>query len=542
MPFATQAAADFAISDFDAVIEVHEDASFTVTEVITGVFFAPRHGLTRTIPVGYTRDDRTDQFIKLDVERVRLNGEKEEYETRMSGPYTEIRIGEKDKTMDGPFRYEIVYRVRRAMLYHDLEDELYWNVTGDVWKGGIQSATATVLINGVAEDDLSVNCYTGKSGSTAEDCATVVERGTVRVHANDFLTLSVRFPKNVVREPGTLEQSWWWLQDNWGFALAAFAPLAALVILFGAWLRTGRDPKPGTVVAEYEPPEGLRPAEVGTLLDAQLHHRDFSATIVDLAVRGYVRIEEVEFRTLEVRRANFKLHKLKVPDDALERFERVLLIVLFGAYEFIDLSQESGKERLAAARKQVRREIYAGMAAEQFFIKNPQEVRAMYSGLGGMLFFVAYVIGKGVEEPQMIALTMSLMLTGFICILFAAIMPKKTEKGALAFAQARGFKLFLETAERDRLKWQAEEGLFEKFLPYAIVFGVVDRWSKVFAEAHMAPPAWYAGNFAAFNATALSDRVEAFSELSGKVSAPKSSRGRGGRVGGGFGGGGGGSW
>jgi uncharacterized membrane protein len=139
-----------------------------------------------------------------------------------------------------------------------------------------------------------------------------------------------------------------------------------------------------------------------------------------------------------------------------------------------------------------------------------------------------------------------------VLLAFGAFMPKKTEKGVRALEHARGFREYLATAEKYRLQWQEKEHIFETFLPYAMVFGVADKWSEAFKDIALPPPNWYEGGVSAagqFNAGRFLISMGVLqSGLTKAVSAQPhkgsggSGLGGGGFSGGGFGGGGGGSW
>ena len=103
------------------------------------------------------------------------------------------------------------------------------------------------------------------------------------------LTIDIYIPQGVLKPPSALTKLGWFLGSN----PILFLPLLTLAVMFALWYSVGRDPDPGVSVApQYEPPKGMSPAEAGTLLDDTIHPRDITSTIVDLAVRGYIKIEE----------------------------------------------------------------------------------------------------------------------------------------------------------------------------------------------------------------------------------------------------------
>lgn len=530
---------------FDSTIELSPDASFVVHETITGAFKTERHGIYRAIPIRYeTGPLGLSQTVDIDVLDVTLDRRDVPYDAYRDGSFLMIKIGDSDTTFSGPFSYEIDYRVRRAMIYGDEADELYWNVTGNDWDEGMPSVSATVLVPGVTADQLRATCYTGTYGSTAQDCQAATDDGRVWVSATDFLTVSVLFPKGVVREPTAFERAARWAMDNWD-AFTLLVPVLLLPLLLRRWFLRGRDAKGrGTIVAEYGPPDGLRPTVLGVLADGMLSKRDFSAGIIDLAVRGYVQIIEKP-RANRLKRRVYAVRRLRTDEGELLPWEKEILNGIVGGLSG-EVNLDDRREQMALAFKIVHRLVYEDMETRGYYARNPNTVRWWYFGaaigvavlghIGGMMELGA--TGRGF-------LFVAGYATAALLVAFGFVMPRRTEAGTLAWEKAAGFKLYLSTAEKYRVQWQEQEGIFERFLPYAMAFGVADKWAKALADAADATqPTWYVGNFDQFRAVAFVEGLSAFSGFVGTVSAPSNGGGSGGGgfSGGGFGGGGGGSW
>jgi uncharacterized membrane protein len=123
---------------------------------------------------------------------------------------------------------------------------------------------------------------------------------------------------------------------------------------------------------------------------------------------------------------------------------------------------------------------------------------------------------------------------------FALIMPARTVEGARAREATLGFKEFLSRVEEDRYKRMiTSPELFEKYLPFAMAFGVEDRWANAFRDIYREPPQWYTGGTGPFNVSSFSSSIGTMSSAaaSSMSSSPGSSGG--GSSGGGSGGGGG---
>jgi len=145
---------------------------------------------------------------------------------------------------------------------------------------------------------------------------------------------------------------------------------------------------------------------------------------------------------------------------------------------------------------------------------------------------------------------LSVSVCGLIIAAAARTMPKKTRKGRDALIAARGFEEYLSRAERREIELQERQNYFEKFLPYALAFGIADKWARAFEGIQTKPPNWYSGDGGVFRPTLFAHDLNLASRSmsSAMVSQPRSSGGSGGSgfsggfSGGGRGGGGGGAW
>ncbi len=541
----TESAGGYAITRMDVSLYVGRDAALNVSERIEGAFLEPRRGIFRTIPVRYQTDRGRELIVPLDVVFVHMDGEPVPFETYREGRDQVIRIGDPDVYHQGSFTYDISYVARRVFLYEEETDQLYWNATGTAWDVPIPLATARVFLPDEAAFTETA-CFTGAQGSTARDCTVQVEGSVATFTAEDTLTVAVRFPKGVIAPPSAADRAAsFWLRVV--PRLFWLIPLAVAFAAFRYWRAHGRDAKGrGTIIAEYDPPDGLRPTEVGMLIDTKVHPRDLSAAFVDLAVRGYLRIEERAEKTLGVFSSKtYVLHKLK-DGDGLHAFERGIFDALFkdGASKTMK-NEDAG---MAAALAKAGNDVYADMAARGYFTKNPKTAGWAFAGTGLAVLFIGFFVGALLAVPfDSVQPLGALLLSGVVLLAAAPFMKAYTEKGAVAKEHAEGFKLFLTTAEKYRLQWQEREGIFEAYLPYAMAFGVTDKWAKAFEGMNLPAPTWYVGATAgAFLPVNFAKSVSSFGTSAAAVHAPSSSGGGGfgggGFSGGGFGGGGGGSW
>ena len=205
--------------------------------------------------------------------------------------------------------------MRNGTRFFPDHDEFYWNVTGNDWPVPIDHASATVRLPEAAAGSLRAQAFTGVYGSTQRDATARSQgrRGSVRDQQSRCpcaagLTIDVYIPKGILKEPGALTKFFWFLGGN----PIVFLPLVTFAGMFILWWYKGRDPDPGMSVAPmYEPPPGISPAEAGTLLDDSIHPRDITSTIVDLAVRGYIKIEETAEKVLLFTQRDYVFHLLE---------------------------------------------------------------------------------------------------------------------------------------------------------------------------------------------------------------------------------------
>lgn len=546
-------AADWSIESFRSDISIHTDASITVTERIQANFTVEKHGIFRNIPFQYQTDHGDTVRVPITVEKVTRNGNTENYATSRNGNELEIKIGDADVTVTGSQQYEITYTAQAAVNFFDDHDELYWNVTGDHWDVLLGQVTATARLDTqVPKDQLQVKCFTGPRGSTSQNCtAGPDDSAGVFAAQNEFLTIVFGWPKGIVTKPdnydqlraaGTVSSGLERVTQNpimvWLFN--GLLPLGVIGWLIRRWMTHGRDPKgKGTVVAQYEPPDGLTPGEMGTLIDEHANHRDVVATIVDLAVRGFLTITEIEQKKLLGKSKDYRLdRKSGGKQTELKPHEKDLRDSLFGSGDSVTLSSLKGS--FSDDVKKIQTDLYTQVRDQGYFSANPSSVRIGYVVVGAIIaFFGFFAFGAGI---------FGICIAGVAIAIAGPFMPQRTTKGADALWHAKGFKLFLEKAEKYRLQWQEKQHIFEQYLPYAMAFGVAQQWSQTFEGIEQAPPSWYAGAPGSqFNSLLLWSSLNNFSTATVRSFAPPAASGSsgfggGGFSGGGFGGGGGGSW
>jgi uncharacterized membrane protein len=552
------AAREYSVQSFNAQITVKADGTIEVTEIIETNFVGSYHGIYRTIPVEYTNEQGLN--YTLFVEPLSVSDDDFhalKYEQSRQGRNLKFKItvpGAQDATRTVIIRY----RVLDALRFFEDHDELYWNVTGNDWDVPIQSARAQIeLPAGIT--GLRAIAYTGAFGSRAADADVTISANTVNIQAkhplgfHGGLTAVVGWDKGIVHEPGASEKIALFLRSNWPL----FLPIAALAIMLYLWWTRGRDPERDSITVQYEPPDKLTPAECGTLVDNQASMRDITATLVDLAVKGFITIEQTdESHLLGLTHSKGYIFHLKEPATqwaAARPHEQEMLAGLFddGANTSVKLSelQNSFYTHLPAIRDR----IFNSLMADGYYLHRPDTVRAAYIGagvvLGAILIAGGGVLGIATGVARL-TWTITGILTGAVVCIVGWFMPAHTIQGARTYAKVLGFEDFLGRVESDRIeKLEKTPELFEKFLPYAMALHVEKNWVQAFAGIAMQPPQWYQGPYGSgFVPYIFVNDLNYMTTQAGTVmsSSPRSSGGSGfgggGGSGGGFGGGGGGAW
>lgn len=569
------------IDNFHSDIAIQKSGEVSIRETITVDFGnLQKHGIYRDIPYIYEGDEHKKVHTQLIFTEVSQdgNGLVPNETTKANGIYR-VKIGKSSETISGKHTYKIAYTVTGVLKAQDTYDELYWNVTGNYWPVSITSASATITMPDYGIEQLA--CYQGLQGSKTPCVAeqqsfdkaafsTVSPLGE-----KEGMSLVVGYKKGLVPiltvapEPGSALRDF---DANTSFVqlLATFfvTVLAGVGVVMYLWHRNGRDfwrknslthedssqiSKPIGVyeatVVEFEPPDKLRPAEIGVLMDERADTLDVTATIVDLATRGYLTITE-EKKAWIFGSVDYMLKKNKKDASGLLEYESLLLKHIFDDSDSVKIS--SLKTKFYQELEEVKKKLYENMVKKKFFPSNPEKVRATYVLTGTACIFAG--IGFGIFSLQyygfnkLEAFSLGLAVNGLFFLFMSRFMSRRTATGYALAQRIKGYKLFISQAERYRQQFFEKKNLFNEALPYAIVFGETKKFAKAFKDMGVLPPqpTWYHSTNA-FNAYMFSSSINNFSSSFSSAivaTAPKSSgfSSGGGFSGGGFGGGGGGSW
>jgi len=569
------------IPSFSANYTVNADRSIDVTERID-VDFGPlqKHGIYRDIPVRYAKVVRPGSSIRAGTVDVALtvldvtDGNGQKLATSITrGRSVRIRIGDANGLVSGTQTYLIHYRLGSGLGFFADHDELYWQATGTEWPVPILAASATVRIaaaRAAATSDTtgwSPWCYAGVAQSTSNERCTARYAGrglyqftSGRLDPGEGLTFVAAFPKGVIAPPTASEQFTAKLAIWWPLGVPVVGFLALLLL----WARHGREPDPGSIVPVWNPPKGLPAGAAGALVNQRAGMNDIVATVIDMAVRGYLTINEVApdgilgsldeksfaakaLRSLGVGMTDWNLIRTAKPPGDLVPYEQSVMDGVFedgvSARRMSDLHNEFYKHLPT-----IKKGIYTLLIQLGLFRRNPETTRGWYiaGGISTMIFAVALGI-----KTSNVVLGVGIGLLAVMLLIFSNFMPAKTAEGARRWREVKGLEEYIRRAEKQELEMtQAPEKttqLFSMLLPYAIALKVSDIWVKQFGDLlRTAPPTWYTGTSAGFSVAHFSSGLSNFQTAASHTmaSAPggSSGSGGGGSVGGGGGGGGGGSW
>ncbi len=553
-------ARELTVERFDAELLVRRNGVLVVTERIRFHFQGSWNGIYRTIPIEYDAPGGLNYTLQLRLDGVTDDkGVALRYER--SRQHGSLRLKVYVPGAHDAWKTVVIhYHVLNALRFFEDHDELYWNVTGTQWDVPIQGASVRLYLPPAVEH-LRATGYTGVRGSREEgaretiDAPNSVLMETARpLGFHEGMTLVTGWDPGVVERPGAIDKAGLFLAGNWGLLL----PFLGFGVMFGLWRRKGRDPRLRPITARYEPPAGLGPAEAGTLLDNRPDLRDITATLVDLAVRGFITIEErKESHAFGlVHKQEYVFHRAKGAAEwgSLQPHERALLASLFsGDAESIETSELANS--FYKHLPEIRNGIFDRLVFLGYYRRRPDSVRVPYMTAGIVLaagtFLGAAPLAQNVLGQSPLPLVIGGIATGVIVAFFGYFMPARTPAGARALEEVLGFEEFLGRVEGDRLRRMVRTPeMFEKYLPFAMAFAVEKSWARAFEDTYRTPPSWYIGTDpAGFRAGVLTARLQQMCSHTGSVmsSSPRSSSsssgfGGGGFSGGGFGGGGGGGF
>ncbi len=607
------------IKNFISNITVFTSGEIEVSEsiYINALGYEFKRGLVRWIPL--KRKTKNGRSTKTPIEIVSIahNGKKSEYHTKEENGYLAIYIGSADVFIDhGIHKYEIVYKTTNQIGFYNTYDEIYWNATGNEWAMPILQSNCKVYLPRGAKI-MQQACYTGAYGQQGYKCQMsdsgdeFVSFSSGELAPYEGLTVAVGFKKAVVMPPPP--PTWW---ETWRLRIIATLSFIVMAVYYvSTWQQYGRDPEAPVPFPQFTPPPGLSLSEIGMINHENYSNRYLSATVLQWAVNGFVKITEDKDSYLFnlIQNTTYTVKKLKAPDNSFKPHEARLFNSLFsGSDEFTidgkyNASLYSAGEKFRSDTQSLYDHSEYGKGNNYKYVAYGSLLLICFGLL--MVFFdrdkifiiatgvilciltlVPFIVSSifkstqviGVRLYHQIAVWLLLIPTavfiplyiwpnileldervviiftilGIVSVLVYARLIKQPTSAKLKLqSELEGFKMYLKMAENERVKLlnpPAETPeLFEKYLPYAVLFKVEKVWGDRFREMLSASPehhgytaSWYSGNnFSGFTDSFSQNGFgSSFSSSSTQPSNYSSGSGGGGFSGGGGGGGGGGGW
>jgi uncharacterized membrane protein len=547
------------VDTYKTELQINKDGTIDITETIEYDFgTAQKHGIYRIIPRSKT--NKEGEKFTMGINNIKVPGHQTKVTKR--NKEVEIKIGAPDRYVSGKQTYEIKYTVSGALTYFSDHDELYWNVVGNEWEIPIMKTQTVITFPQIENMQESVKsaCFTGKKGLAEKNCAigwigdsslAITTTGTLGV--GEGMTLTTGIPKGVV---AVLLPK----KDQTDLIFRSILGVLALIIfvlnfivpikIFLRWHRERQKVKAHQriVAAWFEPPEGkngkaLTPAETAGLVDKKTDNKAITATIINLAQKGFLKIKVKSKKDIMFEKAvnaenTYQLseNERNLLDGLFSNTPKGLGTILMGALmgksdttsqTSVHIKDLKNSPDFLLARTTFSQKICERLFAEGMFEENPEKIRKKYSNIAAASFFFLAPI------------------LAFVALFLGRKSAKRSIEGIQKYSEAVSLKNFLSSQE-EQLDFQSQNQMFfEKLLPYATAFGVEKIWAERFKDLQFTQPDWYEGDF---------NKAMAFSSLSNSMgktisaattttsSSGFSSGFSGGSSGGGGGGGGGGSW
>ncbi len=539
------------ILNYDSFIKVNPGGDMTVTETIKVVCEGNKikHGIYRDFPTRYKDAYGNTMKVAFEVQAALKDGKPEPWWTEDKGNGVRVYMGNKNVTLKpGEYTYALTYRTDRQLGFFKKHDELYWNVTGNGWEFPIDKVNATVELPPGAKI-LSTEAYTGLSGDKgAEFTAGRDTQGhavfsTTRVlNPQEGLTIVVMWPKGFVQEPTKAEKAKAFFSDNGSTAAGAAGIVVLLIYYLFTWLKVGQDPEEGVIIPLYEAPKGFSPAAVRYIMRMGFDDKAFAAAIVDMAVKGYLTIDEdtngdytltrkgqdfsglsrdeaqiakqlfLNRTSLAIKTANHASLKKAIKDHQKSlavAYEKIYFLTNKGtlipglviSVIVLVIIVLLGRSLAQAGFMTVWLSMWtAGCAMLVYLAFNlwkaaitgsSNKIKSFIGALFITLFAMPFLAGEGFglwvfANATSIPAVLCIFSIVLLNILFYHLMKAPTIKGRRTMDQIEGLKLYLSVAEKDRLNQlnppEKTPEVFEKFLPYALALDVEQDWCDQFAD------------------------------------------------------------
>ena len=598
LPNNSYAVTDYVINSYDINVKVNENNTFDITETITANFYTRKHGIIRTIPLKNTieRLDGSTSTNRVKITNLQVNND---YSKSNSNGNLAIKIGNQDTYVTGLQKYVIKYTYDIGVDPVKDADEFYYNLIGTEWDTRISNVSFSITMP-KEFDASSLGFSSGRYGYTDSDSVSYSVNGntisgiyTDTLPAGNGLTVRLTLPDNYFVGARN---------NNTDYYIIIGISLVIVFIAFILWLLFGKD-KPVIETVEFYPPEGYNSAELAFLYKGETDDKAIVSLLIYLASKGYLSIKETENKALFASTKDFTIYKLKEYDGTNE-IEKLFFDGLFRTRSSVTSSDLTNRFYITVNR--IKKLLNKKENKTKIFDKKSLQLRGFIIPMMLIIFILItvkpfYDAGMLSELPVALifpGVGFSLMLSiltssspksakifiifwgllfggiplfmilpiifstsisaityfiGILCIIvlyvFRKIILKRTPFGLEILGKIKGFKRFLETAEKDQLEAMVEKEpeYFYNILPYTYALDVSDKWVEQFENIAVEPPSWYYSN-TAFSVHSFGTFMNStMTRVNTSMTSRPSSSGSGGSSGGGFsgggsGGGGGSSW
>lgn len=490
--------------DVDLTVQPNGDLRVIETHQVSFVG-GPFHYGYRTIPMG--------RLTGIDDVSVTSQGGKKYVSSPMEQPYT-FHVTEKNGKIsiywyfpyvsNTAMTWDVAYTVHGALRYYENGDQLWWKAVFSDRTVPVRSSTVTVHLPTNAPVE-KYQAYFVKYTAQKLDDHTVQFRATEQIPPHTAFEVRVQWPHGLVAGSAAPWQKKLDRQEaynkKWRPLVELLIGLISLLLLVGGliglylmWLRKGRDPRV-RLPADYlnEPPDDLHPGQVGVLIDEKADMKDVLATLMGLAHKGYIQIKEIERKKLLFTSKDFEYVLLKKPGPELATSEKELIEAIFGRSDRRKLSDL--KEKFYTHLPELKDALYKEVVDKGLFAGNPQKVRTKYT-IAGVALAVIGIVGiflaafLSAIAPDFACLPLTLIVLGVALAVVGRFMPEKTRKGAEAAARWKAFKRYLEHIEK-YTDLEKAKNIFDRYLAYAIAFGLERSFTKKFASVQTPAPIWW---------------------------------------------------
>lgn len=541
----------FTVTHYEVDVIISEQGYFDVVENYYLDFQQYKHGIYRNIRTRYDliTESGIEEQREIKISRVDVPDHKFEtsgaFMRKLEGNLS-IKIGDASKTIIGPQHYEIRYRVANAYLFEKAATSLYWNLKPTEWYAPFQDMIFRIhLPDAITVDLQDVYVYSGPLGTTVPsiqfdiDYSDGVITGKAREgfssNYGDAVTVLVNLPVGSVKE---IKPLWpFWSQYGWGIIIVLLVSGFYMV-----WRKYGKDKKV-TTTTSYYPPEGMDPAMAGFLINDRDDVSDLISLIPYWGANGYLKMEEIDNKGWFAKDDTLLTKLKQLPADAPD-YQLKIFNDLFSRGTDGKVLVSSLKNTFYTTMNKAK--TLLKKSAQRYYEPKSRQVRK----ISGCLIVVSILL----LVPALLFFwgliaAVAMIVCGIILLILNIFMIRKNSRGNAVFSELKGFRLFIKTAEEDKLKMLIDESpvYFESTMGYALAFGAFDGWARKFEALNLPPPDWYSTsnpgqyNMHSFSNSFSSSISAASSTMVSSPSSSGSSSG-GGSSGGGFGGGGGGSW